>query len=311
MAKRQLVLLSMHWCVTLITALGFTSSSVDAASTKIRDARGKTVTIQSTKRIVSLTGTVTETLFALGVGKQLVGRDTSSYYPKEALSLPTVGYQHRLNAEGILRLKPSLVIGLSNVKPHTTLQQIEAAGVTVVLLKQPTNPSSSQSMIRKLGIIVGRQKRATALIKSMNASFHKLKKLRAAHKGKAPRTLFLYLRGHRIKFVVGHRNPVSGMLRLAGAKNAATFPGVKPVSAEGLLAARPQVIVLFAKGLRSVGGLRGLRKIHGLSLTPAGRRKRFVIMDDLYLGGFGPRCGRAALDLFRGIHLSKGTFTAR
>jgi len=274
---------------------------------KVKDAFGKTVTIRSSKRIVSLNGTVTEALFALGAGASVVGRDTSSYYPKSALKLPTVGYQHRLNAEGILRLRPTLVIGLSSVKPLIVLKQIQSAGVTVLLLKTPLNVTTSRSMLRKLGQALGQQKRAKKLLDTMKSHLDKLAKARKANKTKQ-RVMALYLRGTRMRFVLGTHTTVGGMVSLIGATNVARFKRVKPISAEAMVAARPNVIVLFAKGLKSIGGIKGLKRIPGLALTPAGKNNRFVIMDDLYLGGFGPRCGRAALDLFRGVYRTKGLF---
>ena len=54
------------------------------------------------------------------------------------------------------------------------------------------------------------------------------------------------------------------------------------------------------------GGLEGLLKLPGVAQTPAGEKRKVVTMDDLYLGSFGPRAGRAALDLFRAAYLQEG-----
>ena len=105
---------------------------------EVTDAEGKTVIITSSKRIVSLNGSTTEILFALGVGENVVGCDASSTYPKDVKKkLPSVGYQYGLNAEGILSLKPTLVIGRDDVKPPQVVEQLRMAGVTVLLLKEP------------------------------------------------------------------------------------------------------------------------------------------------------------------------------
>ncbi len=84
---------------------------------RVVDATGKEVLVPSTQRIVSLDGITTEILFAVGVGNQVVGRDDSSYYPPEVLRRPSVGYQFRLSAEGVLSLRPTLVIGREDVRP--------------------------------------------------------------------------------------------------------------------------------------------------------------------------------------------------
>jgi iron complex transport system substrate-binding protein len=55
-----------------------------------------------------------------------------------------------------------------------------------------------------------------------------------------------------------------------------------------------------------VGGIKGLVKLPGVAQTPAGRGNRVVALDDIYLGSFGPRCGRAALDLLNGVYSGEG-----
>ena len=79
---------------------------------------------------------------------------------------------------------------------------------------------------------------------------------------------------------------------------------------KSVVAAQPDVYVLFESGLKSIGGVEGLLKVPDLAQTPAGRNKRVVAMDGLYLSGFGLRCGGAAFDLFRGTYEEKGHFTA-
>jgi iron complex transport system substrate-binding protein len=101
------------------------------------------------------------------------------------------------------------------------------------------------------------------------------------------------------------------MMELAGILNAAKgIRNCQQMTAEAVVAASPDVIVLFTKGLESVGGLEGLLKLPGVMQTPAGRAGRVVAIDDLYLGGFGPRTGRAALDLFVGAYERQGLYIA-
>ena len=88
------------------------------------------------------------------------------------------------------------------------------------------------------------------------------------------------------------------MIRLAGGTNAASgFDGYKPLTAEAAVAAAPQVILVTTSGLESVGGTDGLLDLPGLALTPAGKARRVVAMDDLYLLGFGPRVADAVAAL--------------
>jgi len=66
-------------------------------------------------RIISIGGAVTETIFALGQETKIVGTDTSSVFPEAATRLPQVGYQRTLSAEGVLSLKPNLVLATAEV----------------------------------------------------------------------------------------------------------------------------------------------------------------------------------------------------
>lgn len=288
--------------------LGILSALALAQPYQVVDARGKAVEVRSTERIVSLDGITTEILFALGVGEKVVGRDDSSYYPPQAQKLPSVGYQFRLSAEGILSLKPTLVIGREDVRPKEVVEQLERAGVAVVLV--PTEPSveGAKAKIRTVAQAVGEAERGEALVRALERDLLLLRAFQAQHAAKGKlRALFLYLRGPGTTFVCGEGSTPVGVMELAGLENAAKgIRECQPMTAESVVAARPEVIVVFSRGLTSVGGLEGLLKLPGVAQTPAGQKRKVVAMDDLYLGSFGPRAGRAALDLFRAAYLREG-----
>ncbi len=280
---------------------------------RVVDARGRALEIASIERIVSLDGISTEILFALGVGGKVVGRDDSSYYPPQVLRLPSVGYQFQLSAEGILSLRPTLVIGREDVKPPQVVEQLERAGVQVVLV--PTEPTveGAKRKIRVVGQAVGKSQRAEELVRSLERDILALGAYQAqqAPRGKL-RGLFLYLRGTQTTFVCSQGSTPVGMMELAGLENAAKgIRACQPMTSESVVAARPDVIVVFLRGLESVGGLEGVLSLPGVAQTPAGQRRKVVAMDDLYLGSFGPRAGRAALDLFRAAYLREGFVEVR
>ena len=307
--------LSKAWILSVLTftLCGIFLYFVVAESIEVTDAEGKTVSIPSSARIVSLNGSTTEILFALGVGKNVVGCDASSTYPKDVREkLPSVGYQYGLNAEGILSLKPTLVIGRDDVKPPQVVQQLRMAGVPVLLLKEPRSFKTAKQRLLTIGKAVGKEKKAKTLTKALDADIQKLKTKRSTRKGKPKlKALFLYLRGTQTTLVLGKNTAPDAMFEIVGAENAAgNIKGNKPMTAEAVIAAQPDVYVLFTTGLKSVGGVDGLLKLPGLAHTPAGQNGRVVAMPGQYLSGFGPRCGRAALDLFRGIYEVKGHFTA-
>lgn len=290
------------------------SLTAAAQPVEVTDASGETVVINSTERIIGLNGSTTEILFALGLDANIVGCDASSTYPKDVKKrLPSVGYQYRLNAEGILSLKPTLVIGRENVKPPQVVEQLRSAGVTVLLLTEPRTFEEAKQRLRTIGTAVNRQERAEELISALEKHIETLESKLAIREGQPKRkALFLYLRGPQTAFVLGRNSAAGAMIEIVGAANAAEkIEGTKPMTAEAVIAAQPDVYVLFESGLKSIGGVEGLLKVPGLAQTPAGRNKRVVAMDGLYLSGFGPRCGRAALDLFKGIYEAEGHFVAK
>ncbi|KHG64469.1 hemin receptor [Thermus sp. 2.9] len=274
---------------------------------RVVDATGKAVEVPSINRIVSLDGITTEILFALGVGDKVVGRDDSSYYPPQVLRLPSVGYQFRLSAEGILSLKPTLVIGREDVRPPQVVDQLRQAGVAVVLVPAEPSVEGAKAKIRVVAQAVGQPERGEALVRALERDLLALRAHQAQHRSQKLRGLFLYLRGPGTTYVCGEGSTPVGVMKLAGLENAAQgIRECQPMTAESVVAARPDVIVVFKKGLESVGGLEGLLKLPGVAQTPAGQKRRVVAMDDLYLGSFGPRAGRAALDLFRAAYLMEG-----
>lgn len=297
----------------MMATLAVSLTAISGASAQETTSPATAKSTENAQRIISLNGANTELLFALGVGDQIVGRDDSAIYPPQVFKIPSVGYQFKLNAEGILSLKPTIVIGRTDVKPPTVIDQLKAAGIRVELIDEPINFEEAAERIIKLGELVNRQAKAKELVAGLNADVKKFE-ARKAELGDAvkKKAVFVYLRGPKVTFVLGEETNPGRMLALVGAENA--IPAVKdtaPVTAEALIAAQPEVIVTFTHGIESVGGIDGLLKLPGVAQTPAGKNKRVVVMDDLYLGGFTNRAGAAALDLLNalqaeGVSMVKG-----
>lgn len=103
--------------------------------------------------------------------------------------------------------------------------------------------------------------------------------------------------------VAGSGTSAEAMIELAGAENALTgIDGFKPLTAEAVVEAAPDVILMLTRGLDSVGGVDGMLEQPGIELTPAGENCRIVAMDDLLLLGFGPRLGTAVRALTEKLH---------
>lgn len=270
----------------------------------VRDADGQEVTVADVSRIVPLNGDVAEIVWALGLGDNVVGVDTSASYPPEARQLPSIGYQRRLSAEGILSLDPTVIIGTQEAGPPEVIQQIRDAGVPVVLVEDEPSLETPGAKIRAVARALGVPGRGEALARQTEREIVEAKTL-AARTTSKPRVLFLYLRGTQTQTIGGRGTDANVMIEAAGAIDAGAESGIdgyKPLTPEALVAAQPDVLLLLEAGLESVGGVEGLLQIPGIAETPAGRNRRVVALDDLYLLGMGPRTGQALRDLVLALH---------
>ena len=248
---------------------------------------------QAPRRIVSLNGSMTEILFAIGAGDQVVGVDTSSIHPAAARKLPKVGYQRSISAEGVLSLKPDLIIGTGEAGPPPVLQQLRSSKVKLVLFEDKWTPESTYAKILFAGKHTGHEKEAAALVSKMKAAIASL-----TRPSKEWRVLFIYARGPGMVQVSGTGTQAHSMIELAGAKNAVTgFQGFRPLTSEAMVGANPDVILIPTRALASIGGEDGLLRVPGIALTEAGKKRRIVAMDDLLLLGFSSRLHIALKEL--------------
>jgi iron complex transport system substrate-binding protein len=255
---------------------------------------------EGSARIVSVGGAVTESLFALGAGDRVVGADTSSVHPAAATRLPQVGYQRALSAEGIVALRPSLVMASAEAGPPAVLEQLRAAGIRVEVLSAEASAAAARSRVARIGAIVERD--PSSLLAELDADLGRARAL-AARVTKRPRVLVLYARGASTLHVFGARTSAAEMVHLGCGENAVTaFEGARPLTSESVVSAAPDVILLPSRGLDALGGVDAVLEVPGISETPAGRSRRVVALDDLLLLGFGPRTGKAALELCEKLH---------
>jgi iron complex transport system substrate-binding protein len=296
---RRLFLLLRRRVLPVSVAL-FLSALLPAQAAELPQATGENEPI-SAHRIVSAGGGITEILYALGADQQLVGTDTTSSFPEAAKKLPSVGYQRNLSAEGILSLAPDLLLISTAAGPPAVLNQISAAGIPVKTIAEDYTKEGLIKKIRHIAALVDKQNQSEPLLARLSADFDTLEKTRG-QTGQRPRILFLLTVSQGNLLAAGSDTPADAMIQLAGGSNAMnSFSSYKPVSTEALISAAPDIILCTDLTLNSVGGLERLLNIPGIKLTPAGHKGRVIVMDTLFLLGFGPRTGQAALDLSRQI----------
>jgi iron complex transport system substrate-binding protein len=246
----------------------------------------------ASQRIVSIGGICTETLYALGKGSSVVAVDATSTHPSAVTSLPNLGYFGRIDAEAVLALKPTHVAMIAEADARGLSARLRAAGIRVVVVAMPDTPDQTAEAIRSIGTFVGEGAAAASLATKTLADVKKVEPFASS-----PAVLSLYIRGTKTLLVNGTDTGVDGLLRRINARNVASVKGALPLTAEAVVAMKPDYIVVTKNGVASVGGVDGVLSLPGIAATPAGKARRIVVLDDALLLTMGPRLGEAVQEL--------------
>jgi iron complex transport system substrate-binding protein len=277
------------------------SSQSKKAGVSVPDASGQLVTVSDSSRIVSVGTAITETIYALGAGSRLVGVDnSSSEYLSQAAGLPKVGLRTALNAEGILSLKPTLIIITMDTGPPQVIDQLKNSGVTTLTMNANYTVQSVKAKIEIIARALGLEAKGQELSNSIDNDMKNVKSLMDRALA-TPKVLFVG-RGPNMPNATmsGRGTTIDEMIRVAGGKNPMSdFEGFKEMTDEAVVNAAPDIILMTEKSFERVDGV---LKFPGVALTPAGRNRRIVAVSDMYFQGFGPGVGRAVYDLTLKLH---------
>ena len=245
------------------------------------------------QRWVSAGGALSEWITALGGEARLVGVDTTSQHPASLKALPSVGYQRQLSAEGILSLRPDVLVGTEEMGPPPVLAQIRKAGVRVELFSSKAELPAVDENLRHLGQLLGAEQQASALATDYRQRLDALHaNVKLAQAGQqAPGVLLLVGHAGAKPLIAGQGTAGDWLLSQAGGRNLAAHPGYKNFSNEALAALDPDVIVFSDRALADEQALQALLKENpALAASRAVREKRLVSLDPtLLVGGLGPR----------------------
>jgi iron complex transport system substrate-binding protein len=249
------------------------------------------------KRIITLSGALTETVDALGFGKSIVAVDVTSIYPAYVNNLPKVSKNRTVSAEGLISFKPDLVLAPEGSVSKEIAYQLQAAGINLVNIKQDFSVNGSIAFIKAVAVALQVPAKGEALAKQTQAKVNKaLADVKKSNK--TSKMLFIYTRGTGVMLVAGQNTNINTIITLAGGKNAAQgFDNFKPYTTESLIEANPDVILMFDFGLSSLGGAEAVLKMPGVAQTNAGKNKRIVQMDGELLINFSVRLDQAITTL--------------
>lgn len=282
----------------VVACLNVTMAVAARAGTTLEDAAGQNVAAKDTSRIVSIGGAVTEILYALGKEKSIVGIDTTSLYPpRAAAEKPSVGYMRQLSAEGVLGLKPSLIMAIDGAGPKDTLGVLQAAGVPLIVVPDVFSGDGIVEKIRTIAQATGTKERGECIVEQVRADLKTLDKLEAGI-AKPKRVMFVLSFVSGKAMVSGTNTAADGIIRMAGGENVITaYEGYKQISDEAIIAARPDVVMTMERGGSGTVTSDAVFAHPAFAATPAAANRAFLSMEGLYMLGFGPRTARAARDL--------------
>ncbi|MGV0924689.1 heme/hemin ABC transporter substrate-binding protein [Empedobacter tilapiae] len=277
---------------TAILALLASCNNKDSKNENTNN-EAKTETTVSNEKIVSLNGAITEVLADLGEQNNLVGVDVTSTYPASVKEkAQDLGHVRSLSIEALLALKPTKVYATDKDLNPEQIAQLKNAGIQTEIIKQDYSVEGTKELVKTVATSLNKQD-FDAITSKIDNDLKALKPLATK-----PKVLFIYARGAGNLMVAGTNTPMEKIIGIAGGQNAITeFEDFKPLTPEAVVKANPDYILMFDKGLESIGGIDGVIKLEGVASTNAGKNKKIIAMDGQLVSGFGPRVGQAASQL--------------
>ncbi|MBD8080075.1 heme/hemin ABC transporter substrate-binding protein [Cellulosimicrobium arenosum] len=284
----------------------------------LTDAQGTEVTVTDTSRILALDlyGTTSRIAFELGLGDQVVGRDTSSTFAEIADEPLVTANGHELSAEAILELAPTVIITDTTLGPWDVVLQMRDAGIPVVVVDSHRSLETVGPLVQQVADALGVSAQGTELAERVEgeiaATRAQIDEIVPADEEGRLRMVFLYVRGQAgVYYMFGSGSGADSLITSLGGVDVATeigWDGMRPVNDEGLVAAQPDLVLVMTKGLESVGGVDGLlEQLPALAQTPAGEHRRVVDMADSSILSYGPDTARVLDALAGAVYAPEAT----
>lgn len=265
------------------TILGLAAGAALAAPSLARAAQ---------PRIVAIGGGVTETVFALGRGRDVVATDSGSLYPLAAAALPKLSYQKGLAAREALERRPDIVLVADEAGPKAALDEIAASGAAYLRLPEARSAGDVVAGVRMIAEAIGERARGEALADALAAD---LALVGEGLRGVTTRRRALVLLGSPdadMLIAAGRGSPAAIALGFAGADNAAEhISGWSWIAPPSVRALDAEAVVTLCSGAPPT--LERVLAAPAVRDTAAGRDGRVATVDSLAFTGFGPRTAHA------------------
>lgn len=246
--------------------------------------------------IVSIGGSLTEIIYALGEEGRLIARDTTSTFPEVAKELPDVGYIRSLSPEGVLSVDPKMVIALEGAGPPEAVSVLKSADIPFISIPEVYSRSGIVGKILAVGDALKATDAAKKLAKKVDEDLAEAEAKSSKVQSKKSVMFVLSLRGGKV-LASGSNTSADAIIRMAGGVNAVDgFSGYKPLTDEAVITAAPDVILMMHRKGHTADNSE-LESHAALGATPAVKGSKVIRMNGLYLLGFGPRTADAVREL--------------
>jgi iron complex transport system substrate-binding protein len=276
----------------LLWTVGCRASQPPASQTRtVTDEYDRTIKVPAVpQRIVSLAPSVTEVLFAIGLGDRVAGVTTYCNYPPEANGKERIGDTMRPSLEKIIALKADLVIAVTASQLEQFVGRLDEAGIPVYV-SNPRNLDEVLTSIEKIGELTGAPERARALAGALRERAERVSQRLTG----ATRLPVLFVLGTSPLITVGRGTFIDDLITRAGGRSITSdVAGDYPqFSVESVIARKPEVIFLQSGDSDLTPPLKE---------TPASRSGRVVHLDDDLLLRPGPRVIEALEQMAASIH---------
>jgi len=199
----------------------------------------------SDKRIVTIGGSVTETVFELGSGKSVVAVDWSSRIPAKVSKLPQVGYLRQLSSEGVLSMNPNQILTSSEIGPPKVVDQLKSAGLDFHIYKSPQSFEQIIMMINDISILLDKKRKGKKIIKNLKKLDEKVKAYEL--NGKDSLKVMLFMNPTPISYnAAGSNTRADYLIEYIGGINVFedNFSRYSKVTKEDIIFANPDVILV-------------------------------------------------------------------
>lgn len=253
-------------------------------------ASPKPATATLDTRLVVVGGDLTEIVFALNQGSQVVAIDDSSSYPEQVKHLPSVGYVRALSTEGVLSVKPDRLIVSAYAGPKPVVKQLKQAGIDIATVPQKTTIAGIKQKIMQIADFLAVSEQGKALVKEVDQSMQQLtQRLQQQPHRKNKAMIFMGMQSGQL-MAAGTGTKASAVLKLMGLDNPMKHKSYKPLSQEALIKVNPEIIIVALMPNQAADQ-------SPFKHTKAYQNKAIYFVDSNALLSFGPRLPQTLLQL--------------